>query len=1050
VLSGQSAPADGTQLTTGVTVAGDAVGQIALDATAIVDSTRALELSLDEDHDPVTPGALLHYTLTFGNRSTGLLPGAMLELPVPAGTTFQSASGGGTPTNGTVTWSLGDLGPGASGVRELVVQVDPTAGRLIAAEATLTSGSAEVRAQTATRVETGAALTASMTLEPDPVAPGEALLVALTVANRGATELFGVQATVRVPPEVAPFATNLTSGASGTVTCNSGGTFACDNLELTRWAVGDLPAGQGITLTIPAVVSSGQSAPPAGSVITWDADAIANDGTQAQARRSVAVRPNRALELDLDADPQPVGAGEALGYRLAFGNRGTGLLANAMLELPVPQGSTFRSATGGGTLMNGTVTWSLGDLAPGASGVRELVVDVDGAAVEGQPITAQALLTSGDAEARARLTTRVQKDVPLTLTVAAGPDPVSPGEPMAVSLTVTNRGPITLFGVRAALRVPPEVAPFAVNLTNGAVTCNAGGTFACDNLERALWTVGDLAAGRGVTLTVPVVVSSGQNAPPAGTVITFEADADANDGSEVYASHGVIVQPSRPLELELGASSVPVGAGGELRYTLTFGNRSTGLVQGATLALPIPAGTEFESVSDGGSVVAGQVTWSLGDLAPGASGVRNVVVQVSPQAVEGEPISAEAALTGSSAEARAQAVTRVENDLPLTVSVAVGPDPVAPGEALRALVTITNRGPISLFDVHAGLRVPPEVAAWAPASTNEGGTCNVGGTFACDNLEREIWALGEIKAGQGLTLTVPPVVLSGQSAPPAGAVITFEADATANDGSQALARHDVVVRPNRPLELELDATSNPVSAGDELHYRLTYGNRSAGTVTGASATLLVPQGTTFKSISAGGVVLDNVAGWVLGDLATGASGELELVVQVDAQAVEGAPIAAEATLTGTGAEARAQAVARVENDVPLALSVTVTPDPVTAGQTLLVTITVTNNGQAALFGVQAEARVPQEVTPFATTLTTGGATCNQGGTFACDNLERVLWTIGTPQSGLAGGQSVILTMSPTVPMGANAPPAGTVIVFEADASANDGSQVRAQPAVRVQ
>ena len=45
--------------------------------------------------------------------------------PVPAGTTFVSADGGGTESGGTVTWNLGTIVSGGSATRHVTVLVDP-------------------------------------------------------------------------------------------------------------------------------------------------------------------------------------------------------------------------------------------------------------------------------------------------------------------------------------------------------------------------------------------------------------------------------------------------------------------------------------------------------------------------------------------------------------------------------------------------------------------------------------------------------------------------------------------------------------------------------------------------------------------------------------------------------------------------------------------------------------------------------------------------------------------------------------------------------------
>ncbi len=103
---------DGTIIPFDVDVFDDAVLQASASTSVTVDVDRGLELALEESRDPVTPGGLLTYQLTYGLLETSAgAAGVTLSLPLPAGTSFVSASGGGSESGGTVQWSLGSLDP---------------------------------------------------------------------------------------------------------------------------------------------------------------------------------------------------------------------------------------------------------------------------------------------------------------------------------------------------------------------------------------------------------------------------------------------------------------------------------------------------------------------------------------------------------------------------------------------------------------------------------------------------------------------------------------------------------------------------------------------------------------------------------------------------------------------------------------------------------------------------------------------------------------------------------------------------------------------------
>src|SRR6185295_8433687 len=76
VLTGQTAPADETELTTQASIVADGIGQVTSGVTATVDRNRALAVSIDEDHDPVAPSAELHYAVRYGNRGLTTLTAA--------------------------------------------------------------------------------------------------------------------------------------------------------------------------------------------------------------------------------------------------------------------------------------------------------------------------------------------------------------------------------------------------------------------------------------------------------------------------------------------------------------------------------------------------------------------------------------------------------------------------------------------------------------------------------------------------------------------------------------------------------------------------------------------------------------------------------------------------------------------------------------------------------------------------------------------------------------------------------------------------------------
>lgn len=63
----------------------------------------------------VVSGQNLAYTLTYGNTGSGGATGVVINDTLPAGTTFVSATAGGSATGGVVSWTIGNLNSGVIG-----------------------------------------------------------------------------------------------------------------------------------------------------------------------------------------------------------------------------------------------------------------------------------------------------------------------------------------------------------------------------------------------------------------------------------------------------------------------------------------------------------------------------------------------------------------------------------------------------------------------------------------------------------------------------------------------------------------------------------------------------------------------------------------------------------------------------------------------------------------------------------------------------------------------------------------------------------------------
>ena len=194
-----------------------------------------------------------------------------------------------------------------------------------------------------------------------------------------------------------------------------------------------------------------------------------------------------------------------------------------VMELPVPPGLTFVSATDGGSLLGGVVTWNLGTLLPGDIGERRATFAVDAAIAGGSIIKAEALIDDDNNQPVIIAdTTRINGIPPLDIDIALSPSAVGPGDSLTVTLGVSNTSPFERADVQMRMRYPLSLVDLSHSLTGGGF-CDGSVTTSlsqCEPTEQLIWNLGTIPANTSFTRTFTPTVRS---ATLEGSVIEFTA-----------------------------------------------------------------------------------------------------------------------------------------------------------------------------------------------------------------------------------------------------------------------------------------------------------------------------------------------------------------------------------------------------------------------------------------------------------------------------------------------------------------------------------------------
>jgi uncharacterized repeat protein (TIGR01451 family) len=207
----------------------------------------------------VQRGDSITYTLAYANTGTANASGTLASDPLPADTTFVSATAGGSydAATNTVSWALGTISPGTSGSVSFVVQVanSATDGEVISNVGAISAaGVAPVSSNPVT-------LTVNVPATPTPTLDiakqvdkteaefGDTLTYSFTVLAGGLGQT-GVLVTDTIP--------DGTAYVPSSATCSIGCSASLSGGVLT-WDVGNLAQGQSVDLSFKVTISTPQA-----------------------------------------------------------------------------------------------------------------------------------------------------------------------------------------------------------------------------------------------------------------------------------------------------------------------------------------------------------------------------------------------------------------------------------------------------------------------------------------------------------------------------------------------------------------------------------------------------------------------------------------------------------------------------------------------------------------------------------------------------------------------------------------------------------------------
>jgi uncharacterized repeat protein (TIGR01451 family) len=634
-------------------------------------------------------------------------------------------------------------------------------------------------------------------------------------------------------------------------------------------------------------------------------------------------------------------------YTVTITNIGPGLARNVDIKDQLPAGLSLDSISAQSGVCGGTVC-QFGRLSVNETRTITVVARVASGAAAGT-ITNTAAVYSTDSitNPSATVTTSVATSATLGISKVALANPVNAGGTALFQVVVSNNGPSDAANVRVTDTLPAGItyagADAACTNSGQSVTCSLG-TLAA-GASRTLLIQGNVGSSLtdGVGLTNVVTATS----PTASAPVTATATVTARQSS------------GEPVDLRVTKSGpVTATAGQAIVYRLVVTNSGPATATAVSLVDALPDGVSFVAASSTQGLCESGVSCLLGDLGVGMTATVVVTGLVNSAVVTDTPLVNRAFVQSANADSDATNnsgvyTTTAQASAQIVIAKRVTPPSAAPGATIVYRIVVTNAGPSAAQAVTVNDVLPAAIEN--PLVSSSQGGCT---SFACE--------LGDIAPGAAATILVVGQLADSASGQIENTATVTSATALATGSvTESTASLTAGALADLVLLKQAPATARP---GDTLVYTLTL--RNLGPSAAADVLLIdtLPVSVTFSSASATCTHLNGVVSCVVGSLNADTTRVYTVAATVDAGVYPGASLenAAEASSTTTDPNPLNNS-ADADTSIIGAANVTiakmqVTANPISAGELVTYTITITNEGPSDARFVDVKEQLPSGLT----------------------------------------------------------------------------------------
>jgi len=790
----------------------------------------------DNDNGSVVAGSPITYSIVVSNSgpsdATNMSVADTLPTQGLTSITSPNLPSGVTFSPGTDSWTVASLPVGSSVTLQLAGTVPSGAtGQSYTNTASASAtGATTVHATDTDTLSSQANLGITKTDGTTSETAGTADTYTIVVSNSGPSDASNVSVVDTLP----------TQGLTGITSPNlpAGVLF---NSNSDTWTLSSLTAGQSVTLKLSGTVPPGAT----GSTYANTAAASASDASTVSATDTDTLNAQATLAItksDNDggsSSPSTVGSavpGTSITYTVVASNTGPSNASNVTVVDTLPtQGLTNLTSTnlpGGVTFNPANDTWTVGTLAPGQSVTLTLSGSIPTGAT-GSTYANTATASATDASTvSATDTDTLNAQATLLISKSdndggsSSPSTVGsavPGTSITYTVVASNTGPSNASNVTVVDTLPTQGL---INITSPNPP--AGVTF---NPANDTWTVGTLASGQSVNLTLSGTVPSA-----AMGIYKNSVTASASDASSVTAADSDNLKPSDDLTLtKTDNDGGSVTAGEAVTYSIVAHDAGPSDAHNLIVVDTLPSqgltNVTSPNLPPGAIFNAGSDTWSMLSLAAGQSLTLELQGIVPSGATGATYVNTATASATDATTTTAIDTDTLSSQATLTVTKTDGVASVVAGTSDTYTIVVSDTGPSDASNVAVVDSLPTQGFSNVSSPNLPAGVLF--------NPATETWTLSSLTAGQSVTLTLSGTVPSGAT----GATYANTATASASDATSVSATDTDTLTSQATLGITKSDSGGGSSAthavgtavpGTSITYSITASNSGPSTTTGAT------------------------------------------------------------------------------------------------------------------------------------------------------------------------------------------------------------------------